>query len=128
MPTNPKVTSFIAKFAVLIALGNKTPTKEEMGYCIGLCLNHRYLRDKFFGINEELAELGYKRAEVLNNALRYCKNDDKPNNVVYVPVTYEPEIDQQVNKNYFVVRNAGCAHSRYTLKLSLIFKINQSIN
>ena len=25
------------------------------------------------------------------------------------------------NKNYYVVRNAGCARSRYTLKLSLIF-------
>ena len=25
------------------------------------------------------------------------------------------------NKNYYVVRNAGCAHSRYTSKLSLIF-------
>ena len=107
VPTNPKVTSFIAKFALHIALNAKTPTKEEIGYCISLCLNHKDLRDKFFGINEELAQLGYKRVEVLNNALRYCKNDDKPNNVVYVPVTYEPEIDQQVNKNYFVVRNAG---------------------
>ena len=27
-----------------------------------------------------------------------------------------------------VVRNAGCARSRYTLKLSLIFLINESIN
>ena len=27
----------------------------------------------------------------------------------------------QQNKNYYVVRNAGCARSRYTLKLSLIF-------
>ena len=25
------------------------------------------------------------------------------------------------NKNYYVVRNAGCSRSRYTLKLSLIF-------
>ena len=31
------------------------------------------------------------------------------------------------NKNYYVARNAGCAHSRYNLKLSLIF-LNQSIN
>ena len=28
---------------------------------------------------------------------------------------------KKINKNYYVVRNAGCAHSRYTLKLSLIF-------
>ena len=27
-----------------------------------------------------------------------------------------------------VVRNAGCARSRYTLKLSLIFSINESMN
>ena len=79
-----------------MALNAKTPTKEEIGSCIGLSLNHYDLRDKFFGINEELAQLGYKRVEVLNNALRYCKNDDKPNNVVYVPETYEPELDQQV--------------------------------
>ena len=33
------------------------------------------------------------------------------------------------NKNYYVARNAGCAHSRYNLKLSLIFfKINQWMN
>ena len=79
-----------------MSLANKTPTKEEIGYCIGLCLNHSDLRDKFCGINEELAQLGYKRVEVLNNALRYCKNDDKPNNVVYVPETYEAEIDRLV--------------------------------
>ena len=72
-----------------MALANKTPTKDEIGCCIGLCLNHKHLRDKFFGINEELAQLGYKRVEVLNNALRYCKKDDKPNYVVYVPETYE---------------------------------------
>ena len=29
----------------------------------------------------------------------------------------------QGNKNYYVVRNAGCTRSRYTLKLSLIFKL-----
>ena len=33
----------------------------------------------------------------------------------------------ELNKNYYVVRNAGCARSRYTLKLSLIF-LNQWIN
>ena len=32
------------------------------------------------------------------------------------------------NKNYYVVRNAGCTRSRYTLKLSLIFLINQSMS
>ena len=32
-----------------------------------------------------------------------------------------------LNKNYYVVRNNGCAQSRYTLKLSLIF-LNQWIN
>ena len=85
-----------------MALLNKTPTKEEIGYCISLCLNHRDLRDKFFGINEELAKLGYKRVEVLNNALRYCKNDDKTNNVVYVPVTYEPETYRQERRRDIV--------------------------
>ena len=30
-----------------------------------------------------------------------------------------------LNKNYYIVRNAGCARSRYTLKLSLIFLFNQ---
>ena len=36
----------------------------------------------------------------------------------------------KINKNYYVVRNAGCAHSRYTLKLSLIFHdlINELID
>ena len=34
----------------------------------------------------------------------------------------------KVNKNYYVVRNAGCVRSRYTLKLSLIFIINESMN
>ena len=97
VPTNPKVTSFIAKFALHCTLYNKTPTKEEIGFCIGLCLNHKDLRDKFCGINEELAQLGYKRVEVLNNALRYCKYDGKNNNnnVVYVPITYEPETYRQ---------------------------------
>ena len=57
------------------------------------------MRDKFFGIHEELKQLGYKRVEIMNNALRYCKKDDRPNNVVFVPVTYEPEIGQMVNKS-----------------------------
>ena len=96
VPTNPKVTSFMAKFALQMVLLNKTPTKEEIGFSIGLCLNHKYLRDKFFGINEELEKLGYKRCEVLNNALRLCKNYDKPDTVVFLPITYHPEVDQQV--------------------------------
>ena len=33
-------------------------------------------------------------------------------------------IQTGVNKNYYVVRNAGCARSRYALTLSLIFLIN----
>ena len=32
------------------------------------------------------------------------------------------------NKNYYVVRNARFARSRYTLTLSLIFLINELIN
>ena len=32
------------------------------------------------------------------------------------------------NKNYYVVRNVGCTHSRYTLKSSFIFLINESTN
>ena len=38
------------------------------------------------------------------------------------------ENEEESNKNYYLVRNAGSARSRYTLKLSLIFLINQSIN
>ena len=101
MPTNQKVTSFLAKFAVLMALGNKTPTKEEIGYCISLCLNHRDLRDKFFGINEELAQLGYKRVEVLNNALRFCKNDNIVNKVEFVPITFLPDPEIRKEVKYF---------------------------
>ena len=35
---------------------------------------------------------------------------------------------EQDNKNYYVVRKAGCTRSRYTLKLSLIFCINECMN
>ena len=96
MPTNPKVTSYIAKFAVHIALNAKTPSKEEIGSSIGLCLNHPWMRDKFVGVQKELEELGYKRVEVLNNALRFCKNDNIVNKVEFVPITFEPEISKEV--------------------------------
>ena len=36
----------------------------------------------------------------------------------------EEQIFLNINKNYYIVRNAGCAHSRYTQILSLIF-LNQ---
>ena len=63
------------------------------------------LKDKFVGIKDELAELGFGRIEVLyihfilqysislipvnfqvlDNALRFVKKDDKPGNLIYVP-------------------------------------------
>ena len=38
--------------------------------------------------------------------------------------------ENSTNKNYYVVRNAGCTRSRYTMKLSLIFfkSMDQLIN
>ena len=44
------------------------------------------------------------------------RNDD---NSYYYSCRIESSIE--INKNYYVVRNAGCASSRYTLKLSFIF-------
>ena len=61
------------------------------------------LKDKFVGIKDELAELGFGRIEVYNtlyfkrnplipvdfqvldDALRFVKKDDKPGNLIYVP-------------------------------------------
>ena len=40
----------------------------------------------------------------------------------------EEQIFLNINKNYYIVRNAGCAHSRYTLKLYLKFFFNELIN
>ena len=50
------------------------------------------------------------------------RNDE---NSYYYSCRIESSIE--INKNYYVVRNAGCARSRYTLKLSFIF-LNQSMN
>ena len=97
VPTNPKVTSYITKLAVRLALNNRNPSKEEIGSSIDLCLKDPSMRDNFFGIHKELEELGYKRVEIMNNALRYCKEDDKPNRVVFLPITFEPDIKVRVN-------------------------------
>ena len=64
VPSIPKVASYDAKFSVCMALLNKNPSKEEIGKSIGECLMYENLRDKFVGIKDELAELGFCRIEV----------------------------------------------------------------
>ena len=51
--------------------GNKI-REDQIGYWIGQCLNFETLKDKFVGIHEVLAELGFKRVEVIFN---YCTED-----------------------------------------------------
>ena len=64
VPSIPKVASYDAKLSVEMALLNKNPSKEEIGKSIGECLMYENLRDKFVGIKDELAELGFGRIEV----------------------------------------------------------------
>ena len=64
IPSIPKVASYDAKLSVHMALHNKTPSKEEIGKSIGECLMYENLKDKFVGIKDELAELGFGRIEV----------------------------------------------------------------
>ena len=69
---------------------------------------------------------------------RYCWNEHFSNNIDVILLEHTKRFciwfrdHLNWNKNYYVVRNAGCAQSRYILKLSLIFLIdewfNQSIN
>ena len=65
IPSIPKVASYDAKLSVKMTLGNKNPSKEEIGKSIGECLMYENLKDKFVGIKDELAELGFGRIEVL---------------------------------------------------------------
>ena len=65
VPSIQKVSSYDAKLSVNMALLNKDPTKEEIGKSIGECLMYENLKDKFVGIKDELAELGFGRIEVL---------------------------------------------------------------
>ena len=51
-----------------MALNNKNPSEEEIGKSIGECLKYENLRDKFVGIKDELAELGFGRIEVHYNS------------------------------------------------------------
>ena len=51
---------------------------------------------------------------------------EKRQNYYLVKNTVCPFLETSLNQLY-VVRNAGCARSRYTRKLSLVF-LNQSIN
>ena len=64
IPSTPKVASYDAKLSVHIALLNKNPSEEEIGKSIGECLMYQNLKDKFVGIKDELAELGFGRIEV----------------------------------------------------------------
>ena len=49
--------------------------------------------------------------------------------LLLLSLTIQFDLYGDLNKNYYVVRNAGCSRSRYTLKLSHFFKsMNQSIN
>ena len=64
IPSIPKVASYDAKLSVHEALANKNPSEEEIGKSIGECLMYKNLRDKFVGIKDELAELGFGRIEV----------------------------------------------------------------
>ena len=102
IPTIPKVASYDAKLSVRMALNNKYPSKEEIGKSIGECLMYENLKDKFVGIKDELAELGFGRIEVLyihftlqesiplifvnfqvlDNALRFVKKDDMSQEVL----------------------------------------------
>ena len=47
-----------------MTLLNKDPSKEEIGKYLGDILMYENLRDKFVGIKDELAELGFGRIEV----------------------------------------------------------------
>ena len=102
VPSIPKVASYDAKLSVRMALNNKYPSKEEIGKSIGECLMYENLKDKFVGIKDELAELGFGRIEVLyihftlqesiplifvnfqvlDNALRFVKKDDMSQEVL----------------------------------------------
>ena len=64
VPSIPKVASYDAKLSVKMALLNKNPSEEEIGKSIGECLMYENLKDKFVGIKDELAELGFGRIEV----------------------------------------------------------------
>ena len=64
IPSIPKVASYDAKLSVCMALINKDPSKEEIGKSIGECLMYENLKDRFVGIKDELAELGFGRIEV----------------------------------------------------------------
>merc|ERR1719378_692966 len=68
-----------------MALKNKNPSKEEIGKYLGDILMYVNLKDKFVGIKDELAELGFGRIEVLDDAFKFVKKDDKPGNLIYVP-------------------------------------------
>ena len=70
IPSIPKVASYDAKLSVNMALLNKTPTKEEIGKSIVECLMYENLKDKFVGIKDELAELGFGRIEVYFTTLK----------------------------------------------------------
>ena len=60
---------------------------------------------------------------------QYTKDDilaaiEEVKNGMIINITCEEQLgiyNIYKNKNYYVVRNAGCGHSRYTLKLYLIF-------
>ena len=47
-----------------MTLLNKDPSKEEIGKYLGDILLYETLRDKFVGIKDELADLGFGRIEV----------------------------------------------------------------
>ena len=64
IPSTPKVTSYDGKLATIMTLLNKDPSKEEIGKYLGDILMYENLRDKFVGIKDELAELGFGRIEV----------------------------------------------------------------
>ena len=70
VPSIPKVASYDAKLSVRMALNNKDPSKEEIGKSIGECLMYENLKDKFVGIKDELAELGFGRIEVYYTFLK----------------------------------------------------------
>ena len=67
VPSVSKITSYDAKWAVIKRLHDIDEDRimeNKIGYWIGQCLNFETLKDKFVGIHEVLAELGFERVEV----------------------------------------------------------------
>merc|ERR1712107_28741 len=78
--TRTKISTFMIKFAVDIALKNMTPTDDEIAYCIEKVMKNQRIRDQFVlnKVVPQLEDIGLESIVIRQEGIEFVgRNEEK---------------------------------------------------